>query len=363
LWRHPEEPLAYTTAVSLHSHTHHSEEGLDFVPRALGRVAPARALLRRLEARYRERTGAEVPYERVYWRPPLNPRSAWEVEAGQIRARLRLRPLISITDHDNLDACAELRALNVEVPYSLEWTLPYGETVFHLGVHNLPEGDARALLGAMTRCDETRLAALLAELDAMAGVLVVLNHPLSNELKSDMATHVRLLRRFLSEHGRRLHALELNGLQPAGHNWRVARMAAELKLPVVSGGDRHCLEPSANVNLTGARTFGEFVEEIRVEKRSRVLFLPQYRESIPCRWVEFLAQAVRTYPGLAGRERWLDRVFYQTGEGDVALSTWWTRGGPWMIRGFVAAVGWLASPEMRGPLRLALGAARNEVGA
>src|SRR5262249_22202286 len=151
-----------------------------------------------------------------------------------------------------------------------------------------------------------------------------------------------------------IHALELNGLQPMRNNQCVAAMAAELQLPVISGGDRHCLEPNANVNLTPAATFSDFVDEIRRERVSQVLFMPHYREATSCRYVEFIAQAVATYPELTGRERWIDRVFRETEEGDVPLSAYWPQGGPWAIRAFVSAVGFLASPQMRPTLRMAL---------
>jgi hypothetical protein len=365
-WRDRDAARGFSTAVSLHSHTLHSREGMEFIPRALGKVRAAQALLRVLEDRHRRRWGRGVPYDRLFWRPPLHPRAAYELEAGQIRETLGLRPLVSITDHDNIEACSELRALNVAVPFSHEWTVPYEDTVFHIGIHNLPADDARALFDEMTTVTANlvaeRLTAVLQALHSMPGVLVVLNHPFSNEMKTGFRTHARLLQRFLRDYGRHFHALELNGLQPDIHNRRVARMAVEMQVPVISGGDRHCLEPNANVNLTNAATFAEFVEEIRRERVSRVLFMPQYREATSCRYVEFISQAVRTYPEFAGRERWVDRVFRQTDEGVEALAVHWPHGGPFLIRSFVSSVGFLASPRMRGTLRLALGA-QSEAGA
>ena len=234
----------------------------------------------------------------------------------------------------------------------------YGATVFHIGVHNLPADGARQLHGQMRQItanpDADRLAQMLRDLNSMRDVLVILNHPLSNELRCDFRTHVRLLQRFLREFGGRFHALELNGLQPHRHNRRVVQIAAELGMPVISGGDRHCMEANANVNRTNATTFAEFVEEIRTERMSRVLFMPQYRESIPCRYVEFISQAVATYPQFAGRERWIDRVFKETENGPEAVAAHWSHGGPWPIRMFVAAIGVIASPRLRPTLRLAL---------
>jgi hypothetical protein len=115
------------------------------------------------------------------------------------------------------------------------------------------------------------------------------------------------------------------------------------------------------VNLTNATTFAEFVDEIRNERVTRVLFLPQYHEAIPCRYVEFVAQAVARRPELPGRERWVDRVYLQTDSGEVPLSAWWPHGGPWPLRAFVSAVGVLASQTIRPGLRLAL-RAESEVG-
>ena len=175
-WRDQEAMHGFTTAVSLHSHTLHSREGLDFIPRVLGRVRPAQALLRILEDRHRRRLGKDVPYDRIYWQPPLHPAAAHELEAGQIRDTLRLKPLVSITDHDSIEACAELRALSIDAPFSHEWTVPFEDTVFHIGVHNLPANCARCLFGRMEAVTANPapegLRSILDALNAMPDVLV-----------------------------------------------------------------------------------------------------------------------------------------------------------------------------------------------
>ena len=53
--------------------------------------------------------------------------------------------------------------------------------------------------------------------------------------------------------------------------------------PLISGGDRHGLEPNAIVNLTNAGSFSEFVAEVREDKISDVLFMNQCREPIRLR--------------------------------------------------------------------------------
>ena len=249
LWREPKAPDGYAAAVSLHSHTMHSREGLDFVPRVLRRAPLAYAALQRIEAWHRREKGRPIPFDRAFWRPPLNPRAAHDLEAAQIRDLLGLRPLVSLTDHDTVEACAELHAIGVEVPYSLEWTVPYHGTVFHIGVHNLPPERARGFQAAMALATASptreRIAQPLAEMDALPDVLIVLNHPFSCEELLERADHVRLLQQFLDEFGECMHALELNGLQPKVNNIDTIRLAATRGMPVISGGDRHCTEPNA----------------------------------------------------------------------------------------------------------------------
>ena len=351
-WREPHAHKTFATGVSLHSHTLHSRETLDFIPRVLRAVGPAHAALEALEARHRRKTGKSIPFERAFWRPPLHPHAAYDLEVAQIRS-LGLEPLVSITDHDSVESCAELDTIGIHVPYSTEWSIPYHGTVFHVGVHNLPAEQARAFesdMAAITAAPRSeRIQELLAALSRFEQVLLILNHPFSCEGRVAQAHHVELLQRFLEECCGWIHAFELNGLQPLSHNLDTIRLADEWGVPVISGGDRHCCEPNANLNLTNARTFGEFVSEIRVEQRSSVLFMPQYRDPIPARYIEFMWHAVRDYPDFSGRMRWLDRVFFireKTGE-NVPIAEEWTTGGPLVIRAFVAMVGLLASPWMR----------------
>jgi hypothetical protein len=366
LWRSPEAARPWKTGVSLHSHTSHSREYLDFIPRVLSRVPLALRLLRWFEKRHSERPDKEVHYRRGYWRPPLLPLAAYEVEASQINS-LGLRPIVSITDHDDLEACVELCAIGVEVPYSLEWSVPYHQTMFHIGVHNLPAAQARSLEAAMASCTANPTLALVREmfaaLDALPDALLVLNHPYSNEERVDRPTHVHLLDEFLRSYRPWLHAIELNGLQPASDNRQCIRLAAQLGLPVISGGDRHCLEPNANINLTNACSFAEFVSEVRHDGLSHVLFMPQYRDPIPARYIEFIWHAVQTYPDFAGRERLEDRIFIQPEDGPLkTLSQKWPSGSPAFLRFFIAAVEFLAAPRMRGTLRQAFGG-ESEIGA
>src|SRR5258708_37391242 len=92
--------------------------------------------------------------------------------------------MVSITDHDNVDAALLLRVVpgTRYVPVSTEWTVPYGRATFHVGVHNLPAGRAQQMQSDLasytTDPQPARLRDVLAALHADPDVLTVLNHPL-----------------------------------------------------------------------------------------------------------------------------------------------------------------------------------------
>ena len=90
------------TGVSLHSHTSHSQETLDFIPRIAAHVPVLRNLVRAQEAKYRRLYGREFNYFNTWWTPPLGPRESLKVERMQFE-RLGLGALVSITDHDNIE--------------------------------------------------------------------------------------------------------------------------------------------------------------------------------------------------------------------------------------------------------------------
>ncbi len=77
----------------------------------------------------------------------MTPKLAFDLESGQIE-KLDLHSMVSITDHDNIEAPMLLRTVPSarRIPVSVEWSVPYGGVQdFHLGVHNLPSGRAQAM--------------------------------------------------------------------------------------------------------------------------------------------------------------------------------------------------------------------------
>ena len=150
------------------------------------------------------------------------------------------------------------------------------------------------------------------------------------------------------------HAFELNGTRKWHENAATIELARAFSRPVISGGDRHACEPAACLNLTNAKSFTEFVREIR-EAYSNVVFMPQYRESMALRILETAWDILRPYPEYRGRERWTDRVFYR-GEDGIAqpLSAVWKNRIPWIVRPVTGMLQLCALPGMRQALRLLL---------
>jgi hypothetical protein len=356
LWKDRRAPHPYPTAVSLHGHTQHSWENLRFLQAFKLPLPLIPAVLRVAGWQHRRATGREMALARVLWTPPLAPDEAYRVEARQI-ANLGLQPIVSLTDHDDIESGLALRRTPVApaAPVSFEWTVPFGQTFFHLGVHNLPALHARAIFAALhdytAHPEARRLAELFDMLHAYEDLLVVLNHPLWDEADIGAAEHRRTLDRLLSGYGSWIHAIELNGLRSWAENNEALDLARAWQLPAISGGDRHGLEPNANLNLTQADNFGGFVAEIRRERLSSVLFMPQYRETLGLRWFETVKDIVRCHPGTQ-RPRWVDRFFYECEDGVTRpIAELWPNEGPALLRSVFAMLRLSESQSLRAALR------------
>lgn len=360
-WHRPGAAHPYTHGVSLHSHTMHSRETLSFIPRHVPRIPVLGPLVAAQERRYRERAGKDIDYTRAWWTPPLSGPQALELETQQINGRLDLHALVSLTDHDNMDAPRLLTVVepNSRVPHSVEWTVPFGPSFVHLGVHNIPRATLAAFEAGMREYtahpDQELLAGLLEELSASPDTLVILNHPLWDEACIGAARHAALIAGFLHRHRGWIHALEFNGLRPWRENRAVLDLGHDCGLPVLSGGDRHGLEPNAVVNLTNATTICEFIHEVRTGAASHILVMPQFREPFLLRCFEVMRDALSDLPESAGRERWSDRVWYQPDHGDpVTLSELWKGEGPAVVRHFVGMVRLFSNSRVHSMVRAAL---------
>ncbi len=366
LWREPEAAKGFRTGVSLHSHTNQSKETLDFISELSKDWGVLQPVMRWFETRCERLSGIQPDYTRSYWTPPLTPSLAFDLERRQIEERLQLPGLVSLTDHDDINAPMLLRSVPSarHIPVSVEWTVPFGNTAFHLGIHNLPSAtgaDWMERFRAFTATPvETRapglLTEMLAELDELPGVLIIFNHPIWDLYRVGRDRHDVLVNEFLAVNGQFVHALELNGLRDWKENREAATLAGKWNQIVISGGDRHGIEPNANVNLTHASSFTEFVHEVRRERQSHVLFMPQYAEPWKHRILQSTLDAIRDYPQFPeGSRQWDQRVYHPDRSGAIRpLSEIWIAGrAPGYIQSILGGVRLMGAAPVSTGLRMA----------
>jgi hypothetical protein len=338
----------FRAAVSLHAHTWHSRETLADLPLYVSRIPIVGPRFgRALDPR---RCGeADVDITKGWWHPPVSSRAVFESEAAQIDWRFGIDSLVSVTDHDDINAGIELQRLFAarRAPISFEWTVPYAEGFFHLGVHNLPPASASEWFARLSAFTSRRGAESLRDiLDALhaADVLIVFNHPLWDLAEVGERVHAMRLREFLDICEPRLHALEINGYRSRKENGAVRVLSAERGLPLISGGDRHARAPNAVLNLTQATSFAEFTTEIR-DGVSHVVVMPEYRRHLATRILASAADVLashRTYP--SEWQRWTDRVSCDWRGAVRPLSYHWPRGGPLWVQSSITAVKVLSNP-------------------
>jgi hypothetical protein len=312
----------FKRGVSLHSHTLYSKESLSSVHEHLLRVPLLSGWVTRQLDRQEARTGERLDLRRAYWTPPMSPLDAYSCEANQIEEKLGLEAWVSLTDHDDIQAPSLLQSLGNgdKVPISFEWTVPFGKTYFHIGIHNLPPDEAGDMKEQLCRYgadpESCSLTSLFDMLNEHPGILVVFNHPFWNQSLIDPQHHLVLLEAFLQQCRRWIHALEFNGINSWTKNKKVVGMAKELGLPVVAGSDRHGCQPAAVLNLTKAATFSEYVSEVRGDGMSQVVIMPHYLEPLKLRHVEAFWDIIRDHPERSdGRKYWNERVYYICDDG------------------------------------------------
>jgi hypothetical protein len=198
------------------------------------------------------------------------------------------------------------------------------------------------------------LRQLLHELNAEPSVLLILNHPYWDAESVGPDQHRDSLAIFLQKYGHLLHGLEFNGLRSRNENEQVLKLSKTTDLPVVSGGDRHGCEPNAVLNLSAAATFADFVDEIRLERRSHVVLMPQYFEPLRHRLLEGAWHALCDAPGEFGRAHWMTRVFVPREDGSPRpLSDFMGTRFQRVMDAFRWIMALLANPRMRPAVRLA----------
>lgn len=368
LWKEPGAPKLYRTAVSLHGHTNHSREGLYFIPEFAARYRPLRAALAHQEKRAIAITSIRVDFWKAYWTPPLAPLAAFRLEREQIEQKLDLSSIISLTDHDSIEAPLLLRVVPEarRIPVSLEWSVPFRDTVLHLGIHNLPSARAESIMAQCAAFTanpaEEHLPEVLAVLHDHPDTLIVLNHPLWDLAGIGRPRHAHTVGGFLADLGMYIHALELGGLRTWEENQAVLQLAEGWNQLVIAGGDRHGCEPSAVLNLTNAESFTEFVHEVRRDRRSSVLFMPQYAEPYKMRIAQSLLEVVRYYPDFPeGSRRWDERTFHPDASGVIRpLATLWEK-PPAFIEAVFAGVRLMEASPVRQAMQRAFARPEQEL--
>jgi hypothetical protein len=363
LWKEADAARDYPTAISLHSHTNQSKETLDFIANLGNQYPLIRPFLAKYERRSVERYRTPINYGAAYWTPPLTPKLAFDLESNQIAQKLGVMPLISITDHDTIAAPMLLRTVASarHIPVSVEWSAPFGgDQAFHFGIHNLPSDSGATWMKTFAEYtahpDEKKLTEILAALHALPNVLIVFNHPMWDLYLIGADKAMQRVQDFLAANHEFMHAFELNGLRHWEENRKVKRLAQQWSKLLISGGDRHGLEPNANVNLSQASSFTEFVHEIRYEGRSHVLFMPQYAQPWKHRILESTLDAIRDYPEFpTGSRYWDERVYHPDHNGVVrpVRELWPTGRVPGWINMIISGVRLMGSSPVSGSLRLA----------
>jgi hypothetical protein len=133
------------TGVSLHCHTEHSKEMLDFIPHYAQKLPIIAQFYRKENAKYQEKEGKDLThyFSTAYWSPPMTAMDVYSIEKRQIEDT-GLSSIVSLTDHDSINANIHVNEIEL-APISLEWTVPFEFGFFHVGVHNLPKDRAAAL--------------------------------------------------------------------------------------------------------------------------------------------------------------------------------------------------------------------------
>jgi hypothetical protein len=362
-WRKRDASPGFTSGVSLHSHTSMSKETLRDLADLGTRYKLLRPIFANRERYCREVHGYELNYRASYWTPPLNPLMAFDLERRQIEDHMQLPALVSITDHDDIRAPLFLRSMASprQTPVSVEWTVPYRDSVFHLGIHNLPGTTAEDWMRTFAEFTDTpsipRLNEILAELHALPNTLIVFNHPVWELNKLIAGRHLFCVNEFLAANNQFIHAMELNGLRSWQENRQVHVLSQKWNQLLISGGDRHGIQPNAITNLTHASNFDEFVDEIRRERLSHIHFMASYAVPWKYRIFESTLDVIRYYPNFPeGTRNWDDRVFHPDHNGvPTPISQLWPGDGrpPVFVRSVLGGVRLLGKKPLSSSLRIA----------
>ncbi len=319
----------YNAAVSLHSHSEKSKEGLGFVPRYAPRIPILSTFYRLEQNRYMTKNGRSFDFRRAYWLPPLPPEAVIKSERERIEGELQMQPLISISDHD------QISIVDGYAP-CVEWSIAIHGIPLHLGIYNLPLPNLTEIyeevLAQKKPAGQSRIMEVLCWLNEYKELLIVLNHPFA-DIGSRRKPHVKkAVDHLLKKAQGLIHALEINGYRPWRENLNVASLADALGLGLMGGGDRHGCSPNAILSLSNSLTLSEYIEEVRYYRGGTVLIMPEYFGNLMARKLQSAVDFFRFCPDYCAPSRhWTDRVYFKAGEGVARpLSHYWRRVPLWV---------------------------------
>jgi len=332
-------PADMRAAVSLHSHSECSRETLEFIPRFARQIPFVAARFEESLVDYQNEFGKPINFGDWYWRPPVTAIGVVESEQAQAQDRFNLPGLVSLTDHDTIEGPLSLRASGrTDVPISFEWSVPFEKTIFHLGVHGISPASIDATMRALAEYTAGppegrphRLKELLDWLGECPDTFIVLNHPYWDLVDVGQLHHDSAMLAFLRTYRDQIHALELNGYRNWAENRRVLPLAKGFGIPVVGGGDRHGLAPNSIVNLTRAENLAEFAHELRVERYSCSVVLPEYTDPHIARTLQLIADILRSHHDHhRGQTTWAERVFITLNDREHSVESMWERRPLWL---------------------------------
>ncbi len=352
-------PAGIRSAVSLHGHSECSRETLEFIPKIARNIPLVARFYERGREQYHKENGRPLDLGEWYWRPHVTPAGLIRSELEHLHEKLALPGLVSLTDHDTVEGPAALRAAGLDVPLSVEWSVPFDRCLFHLGVHGISPDAIDGMMAAFAAYTAgspagsvSKLAEILEALGECAGTLVVLNHPCWDLAGAGQMRHDSTLLAFLRGFRHRIHALELNGYRHWNENRDVLPLARGFNIPVVGGGDRHGLAPNSIVNVTRAATFEEFAHELRVDRTSRCVVFPEYTEPFVGRVLKGACEVLRPQPHHHRKQKtWPERVFVTIDGVEHSVASLW-EGEPLWLRSIVAATRVIGSAPFDALFRL-----------
>lgn len=261
------------TAFINHAHSSYSVENMGFLNDFVKCYATLERFNRKIADYFYRKTGEKLDYERVGWTPPVSPKQLYSSEMKCIKKEGFGNFIISLTDHDTVDGSLQLAKSynNAWVGEELSLTFQPSGKLFHVNILGIPLKKANRIHSVLQKKkgNSDKVFSYLGDKD----LIVVINHPYLDGHRKKLPRGI--LEKFISEYYDDVDALEINALRPHLENFFVKQLSKKTGLPLVAGGDRHALSPSAAFTMTKAATPIEFKEELK-QRKTKIHYTRDY---------------------------------------------------------------------------------------